>query len=75
MINMEFRPQTDLRNESMGYKIREAVSQKVPYICVFGKNEVENNSVSVRKRGEKDSVTMKLDDFYKLLGEEIRDKR
>ena len=52
MIDRGLRPQVDLRNESMGYKIREAVSQKVPYVCVIGKNEAENNR-SVRKR-EKD---------------------
>ncbi len=75
MIDMELRPHTDLRNESMGYKIREAVSQKAPYVCVFGKNEVENGSVSVRKRGEKDSVTMKLEEFYTLLKEDIAQKR
>ncbi len=75
MIEMELRPETDLRNESMGYKIREAVSQKAPYVCVFGKNEIENNSVSVRKRGEKDSVTMKLEEFYTLLKEDIALKR
>jgi len=75
MIDMELRPQTDLRNESMGYKIREAVSQKPPYVCVFGKNEIENNSVSVRKRGEKDSVTMKLEEFYALLKEDVKFKR
>lgn len=75
MIERGFRPQTDLRNESMGYKIREAVTQKTPYICVIGKNEAENNSVSVRKRGEKDSVTMKLADFYRHLEEEINAKK
>jgi threonyl-tRNA synthetase len=75
MIDKGFRPQTDLRNESMGYKIREAVAQKTPYICVIGKNEAENNTVSVRKRGEKDSVTMKLVDFYGLLEEEINSKK
>ena len=39
------------------------------------KSEVENGTVSVRKRGEKDSVTMKLDEFYKLLKEDIAEKR
>jgi len=59
----------------MGYKIREAVSQKVPYVCVIGKNEAENGTVSVRKRGEKDSVTMSINDFYSMLEEEIAEKR
>ena len=75
MIDRGLRPQVDLRNESMGYKIREAVSQRVPYVCVIGKNEAENGTVSVRKRGEKDSVTMAIKDFYKLLEEEIAEKR
>jgi threonyl-tRNA synthetase len=75
MIDMGFRPSVNLRNESVGYKIRDAVLQKVPYICVLGKNEVENRSVSVRKRGEKDSVTMSLDEFYKMLNDDIINKR
>ncbi|MCL1864830.1 MAG: threonine--tRNA ligase [Spirochaetes bacterium] len=74
MIDMGFRPETDLRNESVGYKIREAVLQKVPYICVFGKNEVENRTVSVRKRGENNSVTMSLNEFYKILNDDIVNK-
>ena len=74
MINMGFRPEVDLRNESVGYKIREAVLQKVPYICVLGKNEVENRSVSVRKRGENNSVTMSIDEFYKILNNDIVNK-
>jgi len=74
MIEMGYRPQADTRNESMGYKIREAISQKVPYICVVGKNEAENGTVSVRRRGEKDSATMALDDFYRMLDREIAEK-
>jgi len=74
MVEMNFRPETDLRNESVGYKIREAISQKVPYIGVIGKNEAENGSISVRKRGEKDSVTMKLEEFYSLLKNDVDNK-
>jgi threonyl-tRNA synthetase len=59
----------------MGYKIREAVTQKVPYICVVGKTEAENGTVSVRKRGEKDSVTMTIDEFYKMMDQDIAEKR
>jgi len=75
MIDKGFRPEVDLRNESMGYKIREAVSKKVPYVCVIGANEAENNTISVRKRGEKDSVTMPINDFYKMLEDDILAKR
>ena len=75
MMDMGFRPSVNLRNESVGYKIREAVLHKPPYICVFGKNEVENGSISVRKRGENNSVTMGLNEFYKMLNDDIINKR
>ncbi len=75
MIEKGYRPQTDTRNESMGYKVREAISQKVPYICVVGKNEAENGTVSVRKRGEKDSTTMTIDEFYSMMDNDIAEKR
>lgn len=75
MIDKGYRPQADTRNESMGYKIREAVTQKVPYVCVVGKNEAENGTVSVRKRGEKDSVTMTIDEFYAMMDSDIAEKR
>ncbi|MGM9892047.1 threonine--tRNA ligase [Limosilactobacillus sp.] len=53
----------DDRNEKMGYKIREAQTQKVPYTLVVGDDEVANNSVSVRKYGEKDQNSMSQDEF------------
>ncbi len=74
MVAKGFRPEIDLRNESMGYKIREAVSTKVPYIGVIGKSEAENGTISVRKRGEKDSVSMPLDDFYNMLQGDVDNK-
>ena len=59
----QIRVVVDDRNEKMGYKIREAQTQKVPYTLVVGDNEVKNNSVSVRKYGEKDQNSMSQDDF------------
>ncbi len=75
MIDKGLRPQMDLRNESVGYKIREAVTQKVPYICVIGKNEAESGTVSVRKRGENNSVTMAINEFYAMIMEDMESKR
>lgn len=75
MIERGYRPQVDTRNESMGYKIREAVKQKVPYICVVGKEEAENGTVSVRRRGEKNSTAMAIDEFYAMLDSDIAEKR
>ena len=59
----QIRAKVDHRNEKMGYKIREAQTQKVPYTLVVGEDEMANNSVSVRKYGEKDQNGMTVDAF------------
>ncbi|MCU0846774.1 MAG: threonine--tRNA ligase [Spirochaetes bacterium] len=69
------RAEMDLRDESMGYKVRDAISRKVPYICVFGKKEIEQGVVSVRKHGENKSTLMKLDDLAQIIDEEVRNYR
>ena len=74
MLSMNMRPSLDLRNESIGYKIKAAIGQKVPYICVAGNKEVESGNLSVRKRGENDSKIMSVDEFLKILKEEADSK-
>ena len=65
----------DERSEKIGYKIREARMQKLPYMLVVGANEQETNTVSVRKRGEDgDLGAMELDTFINKICEEIRTK-
>ena len=59
----QIRAKVDHRNEKMGYKIREAQTQKVPYTLVVGEDEMANDSVSVRKYGEKDQNGMTGDAF------------
>lgn len=59
----QIRAKVDHRNEKMGYKIREAQTQKVPYTLVVGEDEMANDSVSVRKYGEKDQNGMTVDVF------------
>ncbi|MCH3910751.1 MAG: threonine--tRNA ligase [Limosilactobacillus oris] len=59
----QIRVVVDDRNEKMGYKIREAQTQKVPYTLVVGDDEVKNNAVSVRKYGEDAQNNMSQDDF------------
>ncbi|WP_080146134.1 threonine--tRNA ligase [Marinilactibacillus piezotolerans] len=67
------RVEIDNRNEKMGYKIRHAQTLKIPYQIVVGDNEVENNSVSVRKYGEKETVTYSKEDFIKkIVAESIK---
>ena len=69
------RVELDDRNEKIGYKIREARLQKVPYMLIIGDNEVENGAVSVRRRGEDgDLGAMNTADFIGMAAEEIETK-
>ncbi len=65
------RVETDLRNEKIGFKIREHTLQKVPYLLVVGDREVEDRSVAVRTRDGKDLGVMSLDDLAGHLEQEI----
>ena len=66
------RVETDLRNEKIGYKIREAQMQKLPYMLVVGDKEAEAGTVSVRTRGGVDLGAMPLDEFAAKITEEIK---
>ena len=68
------RVETDLRNEKIGFKIREAQMQKIPYMLVLGDKEVEQNVVAVRSRKEGDLGTMSADDILAKLVEEVETK-
>ena len=69
-----FRVETDLRNEKIGYKIREAQMQKVPYMLVLGDNEYANNILTVRTRAGGDQGAMEIEEFIAKIIEE-REKR
>lgn len=68
------RVEMDERNEKIGYKIRSAVMEKIPYLLVVGEQEQNSGMVAVRKRGTMETKTMKLEDFVKLLLADIKDK-
>jgi threonyl-tRNA synthetase len=68
------RTEIDLRSEKIGYKIREAQGQKIPYMLVVGAKEEEGGLVSVRNRKKGDLGQEKLDTFIKEIEEEIRIK-
>lgn len=68
------RVETDLRNEKIGYKIREAQLEKVPYMLVIGDKETDNSQVAVRSRREGDLGTMQLEGFIEKIMEEIKTK-
>ena len=62
-----FRVEIDGRNEKMGYKIREAEVNKIPYMIIIGDKELENNKISVRHKGEGDLGQMEISDFIDNL--------
>lgn len=69
-----FRGTVDDRSEKTGYKIREALLKKIPYIIVLGDKDIENGTVSVRRRGEEGTTAMKLDEFIALAKSQVESK-
>ena len=69
------RAEKDLRNEKIGYKIREAQVQKIPYMLILGDKEIEQNMVAVRSRREGDIGKMTLEQFIAKLKKEIEEKQ
>jgi len=68
------RVEVDLRNEKIGYKIREAQLEKVPYMVVIGDKEMENKAVAVRSRKDGDLGSMQVEDFLNRVLLEIAQK-
>ena len=72
--NQGFRVEMDLRNEKLGYKIREAQTSKVPYQIVIGDQEVADGTVNVRPYGSQKSETLSFEDFVARLTKEVANK-
>ncbi|HHW37673.1 MAG TPA: threonine--tRNA ligase [Bacillales bacterium] len=68
------RVEIDERDEKIGYKIREAQMQKIPYMLVVGDNEIKDQSVNVRKYGQNNSETIPFDQFVETLKAEVQRK-
>ena len=69
-----FRTEVDERNEKIGKKIREATLEKVPFMLVVGDRDMENGTVSPRRRSGEDLGAMELDAFAALLWDEVSSK-
>ena len=69
-----FRAESDTRSEKVGYKIREAQLQKIPYMLIIGDKEKENGTVSVRHRQDGDLGAMTVDAFIEKLAKDVREK-
>ena len=75
LLENGIKAELDARNEKIGYKIREAQLQKIPYMIIVGDNEVETKTISVRGRGNENVSGLKLDSFIQRLTEEIKLKK
>lgn len=69
------RTEIDLREEKLGYKIREQQTNKIPYSIVIGDSEIENKTVTYREYGKKEQITVKTAEFIKLLNKRIDSKK
>lgn len=70
-----FRVESDFRNEKLGYKIREAQTQKIPYQLVVGDHELNTHTITYRPYGSVEQVNIKIDDFIALLRNRMDSKR
>jgi len=71
--NYDIRSTVDDRNEKIGRKIRDNELKRIPFMLIVGEKEEAENSVSVRKQGDGDKGTYKIEDFASLINEEIKD--
>jgi threonyl-tRNA synthetase len=71
---MDIRVELDTRSEKVGYKIREAQVEKIPYMIIVGENEVNNGTIAVRDRSEGDLGEKNIDDFIKDVKRKIDTK-
>ena len=70
----DIRAELDDRNEKLGYRLREAQTEKVPFTLILGDQEKENATISYRLFGQKDTTTVSKEEFIKLIKEEIINK-
>ncbi len=75
LFSKGIRAELDVRNEKIGYKIREALSQKVPYLVILGDKEQESETISIRGRANENASDLRLDDFIARLELEIITKK
>ena len=69
---LNIRASLDSREEKLGYRMREAQTKKVPFQLVLGDNEANNNLITYRRYGSKDSVTVTVDEFIALVQDEVK---
>ena len=73
LSSSNIKTEIDLRNEKIGYKIREHSNSKTPIIIIIGEKEKENNTVSVRRLGSNDIETLSLEEFVIVTKRQLRE--
>jgi threonyl-tRNA synthetase len=74
-IGSGYRVEVDLNNETLGNKIRKAQQEKIPYMVVLGDREIKGNTLSVRSLRKGDIGSIGLDEFIKILAEDLLNRR
>lgn len=74
LLDLDIRAELDVRNEKIGFKIREAQLEKIPYMLVIGDKEMENGQVAVRDRKRGDIGVVKVDEFIEMIQDKIKSK-
>lgn len=72
--DLGMRVKVDDRNEKLGYRVRSAQVDKIPYQLVVGDRDVENGTVTIRKSGSKEAVTLNLDEALRNFKQEADEK-
>ena len=75
LIDEDIRVELDDREEKVGYRMREAVMQKVPIVLVLGQKEVDDKTISYRKYGTEETVTVSKENFISLIKELIETRK
>lgn len=75
LIDENIRAEIDLRNEKLSFKVREALVKKIPYIIIVGKKEVEEKKVTVRTRDGREMKAISLEEFIKIVNEDVLKRR
>ena len=71
LLENDFRVNLDDREEKVGYRMRESVVKKYPYTLILGQKEVDNNTISYRKHGSEETISVSIDEFIDLIKKEI----
>ena len=67
------RVELDMRDEKLGYKIRESQTKKIPYTLVLGNNERDSKTITYRKYGEEKTTTISLEEFINMLNKQVEE--